>query len=119
MIPRQKALASTAAGSHHLINFDADSAGHAARLGRDNRPRCVSVFPSWSAVGKLPRGWRSFVEFRPLSQIAGEGFEFVGLELRECLRNGQFKLLVGLGTIKVAGLAQAGKVGRGDDAEAV
>jgi hypothetical protein len=31
MIPRQKALASTAAGSHHLINFDADSAGHVAR----------------------------------------------------------------------------------------
>ena len=118
MIPRQKALASTAAGSHHLINFDADSAGHAARE-RDSPPRCVIIFPGLSAVGKLPRGWRSFVGLRPLSQIVGQGFELGGLELRERLRGGCFQLLVGLGTVKAACLSQAGDVGRGDDAEPV
>ncbi|MFZ1011364.1 MAG: hypothetical protein WAN65_31290 [Candidatus Sulfotelmatobacter sp.] len=44
VIPRQKALASTAAGSHHLINFDADSAEDAAQPSAGQSPTLRKCF---------------------------------------------------------------------------
>jgi len=98
VIPRRKALALVAAGSHYITNFDAASARQAAR-------------------GRFDKTFVLRVEATEGLEIVGQRFELGGLKPRERFRCGCFELLVGLGTIEGRGFAQAGKPGSGNEAE--